>query len=409
MSPNNVESKKCQYLALLCTGLTNFGDAVELFLPSVITQPVSCELGITKEQEHILALALYFTLTLTSVLIVPFSNKFGRKPSLLVGLYLAIIVTVLCSIVSNFTFLLVSRILLGIALAINVSTVGVYMSEIAVDKDFYRFSMTVLATVYSLGGGWCGILGYFFLDLLGWRYFILITSFPIFLPPVVMLHFYLPESRTACKTGEKELLDNDAKNTVTVTAVTTRLCKICSYMSTRGIVYQGAILLVPVLMRDINAKTQADTPCGAIHGFQFLIVTALFGVCHLFGRSLNYLTNGRLSSTAVLISASLVVLPWSIIIDLFSHQHILLFIGLGVIQIVGSFTGNELFIMGHEKKFFAEKYLAMSGSLQACIAYLVLAVGNTISEILAYQTTLHIHLAFSVINLIISLSFIHKD
>ena len=224
-----------------------------------------------------------------------------------------------------------------------------------------------------------------------------------------MLQFYLPESRTSSNTGGKELLGSDAKNTVTVTAVAIRLCKIYSYMSTRGIVYQGAILLVPVLMRDINANTQADTPCGAIHGSQFLIVTTLFRVCHLFGRSLNYLTNGRLSSTAVLISASLFVLPWSIIIHIFSHQHILLFIGLSIIQIVGSFTGNEIFIMGHEKKFFTEKYLAMSGSLQASIGYLVLAVGNTISEILAYQTTLQIHLAFSLLNLIISLSFIHKD
>ena len=85
-----IKSRKCQYLALVCTSLINFKDAVELFLPSVITLPVSYEFRITKKQEQILALALYFTLTITSILITPFSNKFGRKPSLLVGMYLAI-------------------------------------------------------------------------------------------------------------------------------------------------------------------------------------------------------------------------------------------------------------------------------------------------------------------------------
>ena len=404
-----IKSRKCQYLALVCTSLINFGDAVELFLPSVITQPVSCELGITKKQEHILALALYFTLTITSILIIPFSNKFGRKPSLLVGMYLAIIVTILCSIVSNFTFLLLSRILLGMALAINVATVAVYMSEIAADKQFFLFSMTLLATIYSLGGGWCGLLGYFFLDMLGWRYFILITSIPIFLPPLILLHVYLPESRIACVKEMKQLLEKDEVAPPTLLKVVVRICKICTYVFTRGIAYQGAILLVPVVMKDINTKSDSDSPCGAIHGSQFLVITLLFGVCHLVGRSLNYVVNKRISSKTVLISASLTVLPFIVVIDVFSHKYVLLFIGFGVIQIAGSFSGNQTYLLGNDKTFFTDKYLAISGSFQASVHFLVIAVSNAISEILAYQVTLHVQCAFCALNFLVSLTFLLND
>ena len=197
----------------------------------------------------------------------------------------------------------------------------------------------------------------------------------------------------------------------TLLKVVVRICKICTDIFTRGIAYQGAILLVPVVMKDINTKSDSDSPCGAIHGSQFLIVTVLFGVCHLLGRFLNCVANNRISSTMVLMSASLIVLPFIVVIGngIFSHKYVLLFTGFGVIQIAGSFSGNQTYLFGNDKKFFTDKYLAISGSFQASVHFLVIAVSNAISEILAYQVTLHVQCVFCALNFLVSLTFLLKD
>ena len=47
---------------LLLGSLIKFGDGIEVYLPSVVTQKVSCELGVTSIQESFLAIILYASL-----------------------------------------------------------------------------------------------------------------------------------------------------------------------------------------------------------------------------------------------------------------------------------------------------------------------------------------------------------
>ena len=46
-------------LLLALTAMVKFGDGVEIYLPGVITQLVSCELGVSSVGEGVLGLALY--------------------------------------------------------------------------------------------------------------------------------------------------------------------------------------------------------------------------------------------------------------------------------------------------------------------------------------------------------------
>ena len=58
------------------------------------------------------------------------------------------------------------------------------------------------------GGAWASLLAWLILDLVDWRLFILITSIPIFVPPIILLHFYVwddPEKREE-KEDEEQLL-----------------------------------------------------------------------------------------------------------------------------------------------------------------------------------------------------------
>ena len=46
-------------LLLALAAMVKFGDGVEIYLPGVITQLVSCELGVSKFEEAVLGLSLY--------------------------------------------------------------------------------------------------------------------------------------------------------------------------------------------------------------------------------------------------------------------------------------------------------------------------------------------------------------
>ena len=55
----DAKPNKLHYLAVFSVTLAKFGDSVEFVIPTVITQPVSCELGLSERQEQLLALVLY--------------------------------------------------------------------------------------------------------------------------------------------------------------------------------------------------------------------------------------------------------------------------------------------------------------------------------------------------------------
>ena len=103
------------------------------------------------------------------------SDKLGRRPALFVAINLAIIVTIVCAAVPNYITLLTSRVLLGVSISLNYTNFTNYITEIASDRKFFAVAITLQTTFYTLGGGWCGILGYLFLERIGWRYFVLPT------------------------------------------------------------------------------------------------------------------------------------------------------------------------------------------------------------------------------------------
>ena len=164
--------KHIQYLALVFTTLTFLGDSVETYLPAVVTQPVSCDLHLSKSTESVLALSFYVTTAVSVFLSIPFADHFGRRTTLLISLYLSVIFTVLCAVVLSYNSLLISRLLIGFAVGLNDMVNFLYISEITNDTEFYIFGTTVLSTAYSVGGGWAGGLGYLFLEKIGWRYFV---------------------------------------------------------------------------------------------------------------------------------------------------------------------------------------------------------------------------------------------
>ena len=407
---------KLEYLALLSVTMAKLGNSVEFVLPAVITQPVSCELGLSKLQEQILALVLYISVAVFSVVTIPFLRRFPRKPIILFSLYMSITASVFCAVMPDYISLIVSKIILGATIAISMTPLSVYISESSPNKGFYAMSTVITTMGWSTGGGWCGILGYLFVERLGWRWFVLLTSVPLFIPPIIMFQFILPETKIdmiedKVKDCIKLPEDNKIVNVTTEKSVMImRILKAQLVSVSSLVIYFGGMLLLPALIKEDNIRNNRDTPCKSIHGAQFLTVSLLFGVCHILGKVLAFVIHNLGIPTAISLTFLSVVNFGVHIAIQFSYTHVIFLIFcLGVVQILLAAMGAVLDILCFDKFFFTEPYLPISTGIRLAVKYLVTAVAVFLPEILYYTTVLQIHLGTSVAVLLTSFFFFHRS
>ena len=400
---------KIQILALFSVTLAKLGDSVEFVLPAVITQPVSCELGLSKRQENILALVLYLSMAAFSIVTIPFLRKLPRRLVILFSLYMSIIATVLCAVIPDYASLVVSRLVLGITLAVSMTPLSVYMSEISPDKKFYDMAAVIAAMGWSTGGGWCGILGYLFLERLGWRWFILLTSLPLFIPPIIAFQFILPETKRTDEHDNIEEVEGSHQGTKESTMVL-RLVKLAFLCTFRTFTSLGSILLLPAIIKEDNIRNDRNNPCQAIHGAQFLTVSLVFGVCHFIGGGLGYVVHKcGVSAAVTFVVFSTINLAVFIIFQFSNTDAILSMLYLGVVHISLLAAATKADILTYDKFFFTESYLVISTAIRFAITYFVASIGNILPQVLYYTTVLKVHLATSVALLLASLSFFLKE
>ena len=321
---------------------------------------------------------------------------------------MSIIASVFCAVMPDYISLIVSRIILGATIAINTTPVSVYISEISPNKRFYTMSTVLSAMGWSSGGGWCGILGYLFLGRLGWRWFVLLTSVPLFILPIIMFQFFLPETKKDktedenCNRlpGDTNIVTTE-RSTMIMRILKTQLVAVCSL-----VIYFGGMLLLPALIKEDNIRNDRDIPCKSIHGVQFLTVSLLFGVCHILGKVLWLLLHNLGTSTAISLTFLSIINLCTLIALQFSYTHVIfLILCLSVVQTLMSAMATVLDILCYDKFFFTEPYLPISTGIRITVIYIVTAAANSLPEFLYYTTVLQIHLGTSVAVLLTSLLF----
>jgi len=65
------------YMQVWLNIFIKFGDSVQIYLPMVITQIVSCEMGVSRSHERMLGVALYVTLMATTPVAALISNRYS--------------------------------------------------------------------------------------------------------------------------------------------------------------------------------------------------------------------------------------------------------------------------------------------------------------------------------------------
>ena len=367
-------TRKDLHLSVLMTMVT-FGDAVEIYLPGVITQYASKDLGVSKAEEGILGIILYLCLGLSYFILPVIKGKVGKKTALLASLYISILATLLCSLVPNYWTLLASRALLGFCVGLNMAMTGAYFVDEISNYDMFNIGKLSGMFAFTIGGGWVAVLGYLLLGKIGWRYFIVCTSVPVFLPPIFLLHCVLTE-RTE---EERALLQHeDEDEEVVITGFWGRLIKgsLTNFINTlQG---WGSILLIPALLSYINKKDKSLT-----EEKQLLILALLYGVAKLLGRILSIflLKYIRFRILQPLLSV-LIALSYFTLIFL-NHSLTATVLAMGIANMCFCVTRCELTLMEFDKYHFGTERLVLAAGVMSGCGMLGAVVGAVAAQFLS--------------------------
>ena len=388
-----VWTKKDLHLTVLKTMIT-FGDAVEIYLPGVITQCASTELGVSATQEGLLGIILYLCLALSYFILPLIKNRVPRKHALLISLYTSILATVISSVVGNYWTLLASRALLGFCIGLNMSVAGVFFTEEISNYAMYNVGNLLGLFAFTLGGGWVAVLGYLALSKIGWRYFIVCTSIPIFLPPIFILHCVLRKETIGDDNENQSLISTDSK-VIEVKGFWGRLIKgsIVNFINTlQG---WGSILLIPALLT-YRDKSNSDLT----QDQELLILALLYGGAKMLGRILGvfllkYVRFRILQPLLSLVIAScylaLVIEPSSLIVTVVS---------MGIANMAFCVTRCELTLMEFDKHYFGSERLVLAAGVMAGCAMLGAAVGATSAAFLSVTTSVKCTFALSCVQVL---------
>ena len=405
----DAKPNKLHYLAVFSVTLAKFGDSVEFVIPAVITQPVSCELGLSERQEQLLAFVLYISAAFFSIATIPFLKRFPRKPVILFSLYLSVMSSVLCAVMPDYISLLLSRIFLGMTIAISMTPLSIYISEISPSQEFYVPATVLTALGWSTGGGWCGIIAYLLLERVGWRWFILLTSVPVYVVTIIAFQFILPESKKSLKESNQEEIKKEQVITTKSTMVV-RIVKLVFLNALRVFPCAGGILLLPAIFREDNKRVDGGSPCNTIHGKQFLVVSLAFGVCHIIGKLSGYTVHKLTARAVVSFILFSITTTTAVLVTLFNLDRVVvLVVCLCVVQISLSAMATEIDILSYDSFFFTQSYLPVSSALRLTVDFLASAATSILSEVLYYTIVLKIHLATSVVLLFTSFLIFGKD
>jgi hypothetical protein len=202
---------------------------------------------------------------------------------------------VACAIVANFATLLVSRALIGLSVGLNVLH-GVLIGKLGSKKAIIDNIVVISGLMFSFGAVWSAVLGYLLLEEMGWRTFILVTSLPVFIPPIVILHCYLEEGTNSGPEEEREeIMKKETQATVPNYAA--RIAKLSLFNVIYSFLGWMTILLVPNLIQMFKIKEvgpNSDCSVTATHGVDFLLL-ALVSFAALPGRILIHYVRKKIS------------------------------------------------------------------------------------------------------------------
>ena len=316
--------------------------------------------------------------------------------------------------------------LIGMTVGMNLCNNLIFLTSNASSRKVSQVGILIQQVAYTGGGVWINFLAYLLLEKMGWREFLLVSSLPVFIPPLVILQFFIKETQlTGAKIPVKD--ENsavDAESTVkkeeqSVKILQNDVCKI-GILSCFGFItlFQGygSILLAPSIIRSFNTDENTDPygqigegventlncdPCeNIVKGMDFLILTAINGATNVLGRIIGWYIHGRFSFRIIQSIFSLGLVICYIFLMVPYHNLAMPSILMGTIKLVFSIQLTELTFVSAEPSIYGKVLYSTGCAIIWGFGHLGSAIGTAFAAFLDPGTAVVIALTLSSIKVV---------
>ncbi|XP_063690452.1 putative metabolite transport protein YjhB [Bolinopsis microptera] len=234
-------------MLLICCILCEFADGTEMDLPGMLTQQVSCDIGLSHWKEGLLDYILFFSLAVSVMIAGPLAKGFGKRKTVLISLYLSVCSLVMLGIIANYTALLLARALLGFCCGIRYNSLYVWAADIAYNKEILDRILFITHIIFIAWSMWSSVLGFLLLDWIGWRKCLLFSTLPVLILPIIMVHFCVKDTRGPQIEGSED--EAEQPETVIVSNFAARTTKMGLLIACITFNSWLTTLLVPALIQ----------------------------------------------------------------------------------------------------------------------------------------------------------------
>ena len=380
----------------LTTILICMAEGVEVYLPGTISQEISCDLNLSHTETGLVECSIYFGSTVAGLACSRIVTRLGNRLPLLASCYLSIISTFVSAFSYNLVALIVARIFIGLCTGVCLTTNGLFMSERIINRNLYEWMAFITSTAFCFGAGWVALLAQLFLKALGWQYFLLITSVPLFIPPIVILHTVFPESSGGSERNtdkDNKLIEIKEDKSSIISLVTfSKLTYLTAVLSLASEIHAGStVIFLPHLIKRYNTATvgSSSDPSSCktnIHGNQFLTLIAVNFGAVLGGKLTGYWLYTRVTFKYSLFLAGLFSsASYSAFLVTYDIRWIV--IAFGVIKFIFGICSCQLRLIKYDSSLFREGELIRSCSVITSAVQLGLLSGAVLTGFTAPLVT----------------------
>ncbi|XP_002742072.1 synaptic vesicle 2-related protein-like [Saccoglossus kowalevskii] len=208
---------KFHILAIIIAGMAFVAEAFELVLIPPVSSALQCLWRLEDTQVAANTTVLFLGLFVSSVIWGQLADVYGRRPTAILALSLGGYYGLLSSLVTSYTWYLILRFLLGVAMG-GIPLGFAYITEF-IPIEYRGNVLLVFWASYSTGALLQAVLDYVVMPTLGWRWLLVISSFPFIIAALGLLQNYRGRE------GEKKSGDQNRKSAVILHSLTMELRK----------------------------------------------------------------------------------------------------------------------------------------------------------------------------------------
>ncbi|CAG0915694.1 unnamed protein product [Notodromas monacha] len=181
---------KFQIRLSFITGLCWMADSMEMMILSILAPALHCEWGLSQWRQAFMTTMVFMGMMISAPFWGNFSDKYGRKMGLLIAAWLLFYYGILSSTAPTYIWLILLRSLVGFAIGCIPQSVTLY-AEFLPQAQRAR-CVILLDCFWALGACLEVLLAIYVMPVWGWRSFLAISSFPVFI--YCLICFWMPES-----------------------------------------------------------------------------------------------------------------------------------------------------------------------------------------------------------------------